>query len=53
MRAKAGYTTNALGDLSAATDAFGRNRRAHSRFKDLIIEYTSYGPPRLVNWVGN
>ncbi len=26
MRAKAGYTTNALGDLSAGTHAFGMNR---------------------------
>ncbi len=28
MRPKAGYTINALGDLSAGTHAFGRNRRA-------------------------
>ncbi len=53
MRAKAGYTANASGDLSVGTHAFGRNRRAHSCFKHLTIEYTFYGPPRLGNLVGN
>ncbi len=36
MRAKAGYTANALGDLSVATHSFGKNTRAHSRFEHLI-----------------
>ncbi len=31
----------------------GRNRRADSWFKHFTIEYTFYGPQRLVNLVGN
>ncbi len=53
MRAKAGYATNAHSALSEGTHVFDRNRRVHSCFKRLTIEYTFNGPPHLVNLVGN